>query len=282
MFVEYDSVDAVVASADYTQCVSVANANCLGFTSHPFCAAGQKANSADPLSFLFELETTCSFPRRSVRGTYTFTSDVAAGVGTLNADLVTDLQTVIGNEANLLEAFGSPVVAASGVTAQVDVFSGVATKTPEGVENLVTALLNDPTSDLHKGTVTKYLTGVTFVQLYPELVAQEHSAQFTNAQKAGIVAGVLVVVALFLIVYQIYAYLATRAGEVADDDDDDDSGHVVRRVQIQEVPAEYGHGGHGHSHGSGGHAHSHGGGDGHAHSHGGAADSEDEAVVRWS
>jgi len=226
MFVTYASIDAVVASDLYQQCLSVANVNCLGYTAHPWCAVGGTSlANQDVTSFLLNLQNACNFPLRAIRGTFVFAAG-SVDAATVNDQLVSDLQSLTGTTSaqHLFEANNNTVVGTT-VTAYVDIFSGVANKSPSSVANYISALLNNPNSDIHNGNVTKHLTSVSFADNYPFTANNEDN--LTSGQKAGIVAGVLIFVVFVLIVYQIYAKISKRSGEEQSDTDDDDEDSAV-------------------------------------------------------
>jgi len=241
MFVKYDNIDDLVSSPEYTNCKSVANANCLGYTSHPFCALGG-VSIADPRQFLSTLESTCSFPVRSIRAVFSFSDPThQLSWATLNTSLVSNLNQYTGVPAGstLFLPVGAPVATSadgSTFTQTVDILSGVTGKTPQGTQNFIIALIRDPTSAFHTGNVTKYLDSsgpVEFNSLYPELTVARSSPELTAAQKAGVVAGVLICIVALVGVYQCYAHYTMKDEDDDDDDEEETGDHSPGKPQAQ-------------------------------------------------
>jgi len=238
-FLTYNSIDDIVQSELYSQCVSVANANCLGYTSHEWCSAGGTSlASTSVVSFLQNLQSACSFPYRAVTGTFVFTAGSVSS-STVSALLLGDLQALTSSTPaqGLFDAYNVTVDGTT-VTVLVTIFSGVPNQDPDTVAALLTALQSDPTTAFYTGNVTKFIASMSFVDNYPFVVTTTNT--FTDGQIAGIVAGVLIFVVLTLVVYQLYAYYSKKAGEESDSDEDqdeEDSAVIHQRNQARYAEA---------------------------------------------
>jgi len=241
MFAEYADATTLVASADYTACVSVANANCLGNTQQSWCAMGGTSLAGSNVDlFLQNLQSQCNFPYYAVQGTFVFSESVLTG-GVSWADLATAL---LGDLASLTSTTPSQgLFQAAGVndtdgspTVLVNIFSGVTGKTPTSVVNYLNAAFSDPASALYNGNVTKYLVAISFSDNFP--FTSPSSQLLTDGEKAGIIVGVLGFVVIVLIIYQIYASKTKHASVEESDSEEDEEDDAAIHQRNQQRYAE--------------------------------------------
>jgi len=236
MFAEYSTPSALTASNEYSQCVSVANANCLGLQGHAWCAAGGTSQSSDPLEFLGNLQSACNFPYRAFHGIFVLPESSVANMSTVGEVLIHDLITFTGVQTTI----ENPVFILVNVTElapntviTLDLMTG-GNKSPGEIVGFLSSIFSN--SEWKRGNVTRFVTSMSFSQNFP--FSSDGGTTLSAAQRGGIVAGVLIFIAFLLIVYQIYAHHSKRGEESDSDEDEEDDKVIHQRNQQRYIAAQ--------------------------------------------